>query len=137
MSDLRFIPTKFRASALRPLQKDAIQAVENRAGVYILLTGRGTKFQYPKGRSAVFYIGQASGLRRRLIQHLKYTRDARGSRSLSRYWPRYEYAAAFGARFAVVPCSRGRSPRSLESVIIKAFATRFRAHPVANAQGAW
>jgi len=137
MNELKFIPTRYRASSLLPLQKQAIQTVRDRAGVYVLLTAGGIKFLYPRGRSAVFYIGQASGLRKRLIQHLKYTRDARGSRPLDRYWPRYEYAAAFGARFAIVPCSRGRSPRSLEGLIIRPFAAKFRAQPVANAQGSW
>src|SRR2546425_9631447 len=102
MSELKFIPTKYPASGLLPLRKRAIQAVPNQAGVYVLVTRDGTKFQYPRGRSAVFYIGQAAGLRKRLVQHVKYMREARGSRPLSRYWPRYEYAAAFGARFAIV-----------------------------------
>src|SRR5436190_14860652 len=134
MNHLSFMPAKYRQRRLLALRQHAVDGVPDRRGVYVLVAASGVQFRYPKGRSAVFYIGQASRLRKRLLQHLKYTTEARKARRRSRYWPRYEYAAAFGARYAVILCPRGRSARSFEGQMIRAFADKFRAHPVANAQ---
>lgn len=113
--------------------------ITEKAGVYILLATGRHSFEYPRGRSPIFYIGQAGNLRRRLKSHLKYAGEAcaRGKRRLALYWPRYEYAAVFGARYAVIPARPNQSPRTLECRMLRAFARKHRAFPVANSQGSW
>ncbi len=106
-------------------------------GVYILIAGPGLVFQYPHGRSAVFYIGMARNLRSRLRQHLTYAVQARSDRRLSLYWPRYEYAARFAGRYAFIKTWQGMSPRALEDEVLARFAARFRSFPVANGAGSW
>src|SRR6266511_3288980 len=71
-------------------------------GVYILIARAGFSFMYPRRQSSVFYIGKADSLRARLLQHLRYATEVRRSRKETLYWPRYEYAATFGARYTYV-----------------------------------
>jgi hypothetical protein len=95
------------------------------------------RLQYPKGLSAVFYIGQAANLRRRLTDHLRWSMQARQDRRLTLYFPRYEYAAALGARYAYFEAPRGWTARRLETRLLCDFATRYRSWPVANGAGSW
>ena len=43
-------------------------------GVYIIVASDGTKFQYPKGKSSVMYIGMSKNLFKRLNNHAKNTK---------------------------------------------------------------
>lgn len=107
------------------------------AGAYILIAAPGTTFTYPSGESSVFYIGMASYLRARLRQHLKYAEQARSDRQNWLYWARYEYAAAFGGRYAWVPTWPGMGSRNLEYLLMALFAKKYHSFPVANGAGAW
>ena len=73
------------------------------AGAYVLLA-RGTRFQYPIGNNAVYYIGQSTSLRKRLGIHLRRAEGARrrAKRLSNREWPRYEYAASFGTHYCYI-----------------------------------
>lgn len=106
-------------------------------GVYILLSKPTISFQYPRGRSPIYYIGQASDLRKRLRDHLRYSRDAKNDRRNNLYWPRYEYAAAFGGRYTFIRTWKGMTPKNLEDSILAQFAEQHRSFPVANSAGSW
>ena len=107
------------------------------AGVYILLADGGYTFPYPRGRSSVFYIGQAKNLRSRLYTHLRHSREARDARRHTLYWPLYEYAAAFGACYTFILTKWYESPKFLEEQVLCRFAEQYRSWPVANRMGAW
>jgi hypothetical protein len=106
-------------------------------GVYVLFGAKA--FQYPGGRSPVFYIGQSTGLRGRLVAHLRHTTEARQQRQRERplYWPRYEYAAVFGRWYSYATPPARWTPRKLEEEVMAIFAGRYRSFPVANGAGSW
>jgi len=109
-------------------------------GVYLLVAKPSVHFSYPAGRSPIFYIGQAHSLHQRLNRHLVHSKEVlqdRRSRSIPLYWPRYEYAGVFGARYCFIRTWQGMTPRSLEDLVLARFAKRYRAFPVANGAGAW
>ena len=106
-------------------------------GVYILLSGDGTTFRYPRGESPVFYIGQAKKLRGRLNGHVKAIRRAK-DREKDLYRPLQEYGAAFGAKYLlIIPASTDIKPKALEVKVMARFAKMYRSLPVANSAGAW
>ncbi len=108
-------------------------------GVYLLVAKPSVYFLYPKGKSAVYYIGCGDSLRRRLLQHLnnhrKVQEDKRGI--YSRYEPRHEYGAVYGGRYCFLQTRQGLSSKSLEHKVLTRFAERYHAFPVANGTGAW
>ncbi len=57
---------------VRWLQDIATHDLPTRPGVYVFLAGPHTQFMYPRRSSSVFYIGQASDLRRRLYKHAQF-----------------------------------------------------------------
>ena len=105
-------------------------------GVYIFLA-RGTRFVYPRRKSSVYYIGQSRNLRQRLRTHLTYAEQARDDRQLTLYYPRYEYAAAYGTHYCYVYTWHGLTPRALEEALLARFAEKHLSFPVANSAGAW
>jgi hypothetical protein len=106
-------------------------------GAYVLAAHNW--FAYPAGKSPVFYIGQAANLQKRLGDHLKFAEQVRDNdrRGLAMYYPRYEYAGAFGARYAYVRTWQRLTPRGLEEMLMASFARRYRAFPIANSAGSW
>jgi len=122
---------------VRPLDELAAHAdVPSEMGVYLLLAAS-QRFTYPRGASPVFYIGMTRSLRARLNTHVRFTRQARSRRALELYYPRYEYAAAFGARYAYMVTTPGEGPRELEAETLGRFGRRFGSFPVANGAGSW
>jgi len=85
----------------------------------------------------VFYIGQASNLRRRLLRHARYVEEARNCRRRLLYWPRCEYGARFGARYTFRRTTGKQTPRDLEEQLLAMFAQLHLSWPVANGAGAW
>lgn len=130
---------ELECSAVHDLWTADMSLIPQTSGAYVLLAGPGTKFLYPKGSSAVFYIGQAVNLRKRLTQHRKYSQQASSgkNRQLALYYPRYEYAAAFGCRFVFIRTSPRQTPKRLEEAVLGLFAKRFRSFPIANGAGSW
>jgi hypothetical protein len=106
-------------------------------GAYILVANKW--FIYPDGKSTVFYIGQSKHLRRRLLEHLKYSRHVReNSRENHRlYWPRYEYAGKYGHHYGFVQTHQGMTARAVEEELLASFACRYLSFPVANSSGSW
>ena len=113
--------------------------IPDKPGAYILVARPGARFDYPSGRSPVFYIGQAGNLRSRLYQHLKWSKRADDNKNPVRwpYWPRSEYGAAFGGRYAYLRTWQNFTPKSLEDLLLAKFALIYRSFPVANGQGSW
>ncbi len=109
-------------------------SIPEKAASYVLGTSDGTKFTYPWGESPVFYIGQASNLRTRLIQHGKLTLNALENHN-EYWWPRYQYAAAFGCDVAWYTTRGLQNPNRLEADLINAFYESYGSIPVAN--GTW
>lgn len=110
--------------------------IPRQPGAYILLA-RGTRFRYPHNTNSVFYIGQSSNLRSRLLTHLKYSLQARDDRQIPLYYPRYEYAARYGTHYGFVRTWQGLTPRALEEILMAHFANKHRAFPIANSAGSW
>lgn len=104
-------------------------------GAYILLSGDGTTWQYPKGESSIFYIGQSYNLPRRLVkEHLKLAKQVKeGSRHFYEYYSaKYEFAAAFKAKYIVVPTWQNMPPEKLEGWVLYEFIHQFGSLPITN-----
>src|SRR5438105_4838341 len=98
---LPFLDDGYINGPVRQLLDVSFHDVPAKPGVYVLVAGPGLTFKYPRGRSPVFYIGQASSLRARLRTHARFVREARSrGRKLTLYWQMYEYGAAFGCRYS-------------------------------------
>jgi hypothetical protein len=109
-------------------------------GVYILIAKKGIKFRYPKGKNSIYYIGQTTSLRKRIVeQHRKFHSHVRDNRRLAEclYEARHEYGGEFGGRYCYVQTWKGVSPKKLEKLIIRAFMKSYHAPPVANGAGVW
>ncbi len=137
MTTLHFLQDTYRNSPCQRLEHLRPDDAPAKPGVYILLATARVTFRYPRGRSPVFYIGQARDLCSRLLEHRRYYGQARHDRKLVLYWPIYEYAAAYGARYTYILAGPRQRPRALEGEILAMFATRYRSWPVANGAGAW
>ena len=96
-----------------------------------MLGTAGEMLVYPWASSPIFYIGLATSLRRRLLEHQKYTLGARDNYWDKWWWPRYQYGAAFGAACTWFT-SDSMSPAELEGHIVSQFYKRFGSIPVAN-----
>jgi hypothetical protein len=114
--------------------------IPRKPGVYVLIAKKGIKFLYPAGKSSIYYIGQTSSLRKRIVeQHRKYHNHVRDNRRLSDciYEARHEYGGVYGGRYCFIETWPNITPKSLEKMVIRAFIKRFYAPPVANGAGAW
>lgn len=110
--------------------------IPTRPGAYVLLA-RGTRFQYPIGKNPVYYIGQSTNLKQRLVRHLRYAKQARDNRQRLLYRPRIEYAANFGTHYCYIRTWQGLGSKSLEDVLMAYFAEKHRSFPIANGAGSW
>jgi hypothetical protein len=137
MHQLPFLSHKFAHEHIRNFWELKEHGIPEVAGVYILLAADGFTFPYPRQSSSVFYIGQATNLRKRLYTHLRFARQARDDRRETLYWPRYEYAAAFGGFYTWMRTKGIESPKFLEEEVLCRFAEQYRSWPVANGMGAW
>ena len=146
-SELSFLQEKRYSDAFRPVRgfddcldlcEDEVDGVPARRGVYILVAANRTKFIYPKGKSPVIYIGQASNLRRRLREHLKNWKtvvrdEEKDLRDHVEHCPRYWYIEKCkGARVYTFYCLKGQRAKDLESEIIWHFYEKYHALPVGN-----
>jgi hypothetical protein len=112
------------------------------AGVYFLLANLRTKFRYPVGQSSVYYIGKADNLHRRLKEHLTAARDCEAAwrkkeDNRTRFYPKYQYAVAYGDSYAWIPVWQGMTAKSLESWVIGDFIATYHAPPVGNQKIPW
>ncbi len=111
-------------------------------GVYIMLSDK-TEYTYPRsenrGTSQVFYIGQSSNLRNRLIDHKKYCIEKKDNPDpkYPYYYPRYEYGAYHGCYVCWRTCATRIEARQMEKEFLIDFANYYGAKPCANGQSAW
>ena len=116
--------------------------IPERPGVYIMLSDK-IEYTYPwsekRGTSQVFYIGQSSNLRSRLLIHQKHCIGAKDNPDPTYYYyyPRYEYAAYRGCNVCWATCTTKAEARKTEEDLLFEFANYFGAKPVANGQSAW
>lgn len=112
------------------------ESIPRLPGVYVLFGDH--LFDYPGGKSPVFYIGQSTNLRDRLYTHWRCSEQARSSdRREALYLPRYEYAATYGYWYAFGRTWQGMTAKALEEKAMACFARRFRAFPVGKGAGSW
>lgn len=131
---LRFFEARWFDGFIDLLEDDE-EEIPEASGAYVLGTSDGTKLVYPWGMSPVFYIGKASNLRKRLADHKKFTNQAIRDHEELRFWPRYQYGAAYGIKLAWFTCRGKQRPGNLEASLIDDFYSRYGAIPSAN--GAW
>ena len=113
------------------LLSDDLPEIPSSAGVYILMSER-TLFTYPAGASSVFYIGLASDLKVRLLDHRKFSHQVKNGEAATRYFPRYEWAANHGAiaTYAVRPRKNSTlKPKDIESLLLASSAKHSERHP--------
>lgn len=109
------------------------------AGVYVIEATDGFKFPYPKGKSKVIYIGESDDLMVRLKKHRKNLNELWDDIDYGIYdddepWPcdRYQYMRYHGAKVYYYKCLRTQEAKNLESKVLWAFYTKYRALPVGN-----
>lgn len=137
MALLKFLEDlETETSPLQDLWRFDEHDVPEKPGVYILVSDGTVHFPYPGGNSPIFYIGQSVSLFGRLKIHRNYSNQAKHDRQEPLYWPRYEYAARFGARYCYITrqCIK---PKALEDLVLARFAKKYFSFPVANGAGAW
>jgi hypothetical protein len=127
-------------SRMKNFWKLECHEIPSSSGVYLLVAKAGIEFQYPEGKSPIYYIGKADSLRRRLLQHLKLhlevkSRNVEEEDFLNR--PRHEYGAVFGGGYCFIKTWSGMTPKNLEDEVLALFAKKYRSFPVANSAGAW
>lgn len=137
MPHLKFI-TKYR-NRFSPISNFwylAKHDIPESPGVYMLVAKPSVRFRYPEGWSSVYYIGHASSLRRRLLQHLKWhtkvREDNRGIYSLVE--SRHEYGAKFGERYCYIETWRKHSSKDLEDMVLAEFAKFYHSFPSRTAR---
>jgi hypothetical protein len=137
MRRLSFLDSGYEHGPIKDFWQLRDHDIPKDGGVYILLASPGITFMYPQRRSSVFYIGQAKNLRNRLHFHLLCAEEAKNNRKETLYWPRYEYAAAFGARYTFILKKPRENSKELEDDVLACFAEHYRCWPVANGIGSW
>ena len=127
----------YEPSDLKDFWKINDHEIPTLPGVYILVARPDSHFDYPLGRSPVYYIGQSKNLRFRLRLHLKHATEARDNRKEPLYWPRYEFAAVYAGRYCFIQTWQGMTARALEEEVLARFARKYHSFPIANGQDSW
>lgn len=109
-------------------------------GAYVLLRTQQGQFEYPAGGSRIFYIGESGRGVSRLATHRYHASEAQRQIPqpgpfTSYWWPRYGFAAAFGAEVWWFNAGEVHNPKGLESLLIDRFYWSKGAIPIAN--GKW
>lgn len=136
MAILSFLDN-YERSDLKDFWKINNHKIPQSPGVYILVARGDSHFNYPLGKSPVYYIGQSKNLWSRLYSHFKIATEARDNRKEHLYWPRYEFAAAYGGRYCFMRTWQGMTPKGLEEEVMARFAKKYRCFPIANGAGSW
>lgn len=132
---LRKLKLKRKPSSVSVLEQCEEHGIPSSPGVYFLIT-KHLRFNYPAGRSPVYYIGQTKSLRKRIVeQHSRWHKKARSSKYVIE--ARHEYGEAYGGRYCYIQTWPGLPPDKLEKKVIRAFMQRYHAPPVANGAQVW
>ncbi len=124
-------PDGYEEDALENL----LSEVPEHSGAYVLGSSDGVDFVYPWGVSPVFYIGQSKNLRKRIEEHIRYTKQAMEGHDEYFWWPRYQYAAAYGLSVVWYSTRGKQNPNVLEAELVEHFYEMYGSIPIAN--GAW
>lgn len=120
--------TSFDLLSPRDLKKEDFADLRKIPGAYVLVAN--TTFNYPKGESAVFYIGQSGGLFGRLQRHKdRIAKASAVNREHTVYRPVYEYGTKYDVQVVVIKSS---TPREKEFELLAGFAMMYRSLPIAN-----
>jgi excinuclease UvrABC nuclease subunit len=112
------------------------QAIPEKPGAYIMLSDN-TKFQYPRRKSRVYYIGQSTNLRQRVWIRRKWCLVAKDKPSDEPWFTIYEYAGRHGCKICWIVCRNEESPKHLEYRLLRQFQQYSGARPHANGTTAW
>lgn len=110
--------------------EDALGAVPNTSGAYVLGANSSVSLVYPWGTSPVYYIGQSGDLRTRIEEHRTYFLRAIADHEEKYWWPRYQYGAAHGAYIAWYTCRGRQDPNRLESELVTSFYQTYGSIPI-------
>ena len=111
-------------------EEDEARHLPDTGGAYVLGTSA-TMLIYPWGTSPIFYIGKATNLRVRVIQHKADIESARDDHD-EYFWPRHQYGAAFGTHVAWYSRFGQEDPQNVEAYLVEKFYDAFGAIPAAN-----
>ena len=122
------------------LDEEKLSCVTESPGVYVIEAMDGYKFPYPKGNSAVIYVGKTSrSLRKRLREHrmhLLLLQESNGEYGMSDNEPwvcqRYQYMYWHGAKVYYYSRRGKQDAKDLEAEILWQFYTKYRSLPVGN-----
>lgn len=101
-------------------------------GAYVVGTADNTLLTYPWGTSPIYYVGQSKNLSKRISQHAEHGRSARDDHSAKWWYPRYQYAGAFGGHVVWWSVTEDVEPGNLEAALVDAFYMAYGAIPVGN-----
>ena len=113
-----------------------IEDIPEEPGVYVMLSDH-TEYEYPWGKSQVYYIGESKNLRTRLRIHKRYCKQAISKPPREYFYARYEYAAHHGCNVGWVMSKTGKDTKTIENDLLVDFAKYYGAKPVANGQSGW
>ena len=111
---------------------DILLQVPVTGGAYVLGAST-TMLTYPWGNSPIFYIGKATNLRVRVLQHKANILHAIENHD-DYFWPRYQYGAAFGTHVAWYSRQGPEDPQNVEADLVEYFYLAFGAIPAANSE---
>jgi len=132
---LRKLKLKRKPSSVSLLKQCMTHGIPSVPGVYLLIA-KHRRFQYPNGRSPVYYIGQTKSLNKRIVkQHSVWHARVRSGKYVIE--ARHEYGGVYGGRYCYIQTWPGISPEKLEKKVIRAFMQRYYAPPVANGAQVW
>lgn len=114
-------------------EEDLLNEVPVSRGIYIIVSPT-TKFQYPKGKSNIMYIGTSNNLRRRLKNHFDHYHEAKKDWNKCTTWfsNRYNYMVAFDAEVYYIKTTGNENEKYLESRALEGFYDKYYAIPVGN-----
>ena len=137
MAILTFLDEYYETSPLKVFWDIKEHEIPNSSGAYLLVARGDSHFNYPNGKSPIFYVGHSKNLRSRLLCHLRYALEARDVRKEPLYWPRYEFAAIFAGRYCYIRTWQGLTSKALEEEVMAKFAKKYHSFPIANGAGSW
>ena len=119
--------------------EDALNALNNCPGVYIIEATDGSEFSCPVGSSSIIYIGKSEHLRTRLKEHkaiLQLLQDnSEYGMKNNEPWisSRYQFMLYHGARVYVYNClKQSQDAKELEAQTIWRFYQKYRCLPIGN-----
>lgn len=119
--------------------QDALDELEDFAGVYIFEATKGSKFSCPVGNSSIIYIGKSDHIKRRLKEHLAILMLLEDNKDYGIYdnkegWlsSRYQFMHYCGAKVYIYKCLKKQDAKQLEAELMWQYYTKYRCLPIGN-----